>query len=89
MNDLLALLTEDRPTQEEILRMIAPAYAEVDCNTGRYTGYRYNYANEAFEPKDALFSGDVWYKGTYPINRHPKGKSADYRPQSKTKCIIA
>ena len=89
MNDLLALLTEDRPTQEEILRMIAPAYAEVDCNTGNYTGYRYNYANEAFEPSDALDTGSVWYKGTFPINRYLKEISAEYRPQSKTKCIIA
>lgn len=80
----------------EIILLLAPAYAEVNCHTGGYTGYRYNYANEAFEPKDALKQGKVWYKNIVPVMRGiQKGDkfirfeyiTTAERKQSETKCI--
>jgi hypothetical protein len=67
--------------------LLAPAYAEVNCNTGGYTGWRYRFANEAFEPDAALYSGKVWYKGAYPVNRIPHEITAEYR--TKTNCLVA
>ena len=78
---------------------LAPAYAEVDCQTLAYTGQRYNYANEAFEPADHLYAGRIWYLGIHPVMRGIKKgdkyiyfeyiQTAEYRTQEETKCLYS
>lgn len=40
---------------------IAPAYAEVDCANGLYTGYRYRFWSDPIVHHAALYRGTVFY----------------------------
>jgi len=39
-----------------LMNPIAPAYAEIECHTGLYTGMRYRYPDDPFQLIDYLYS---------------------------------
>ncbi len=47
--------------------IIAPAYAEVDCVTSRYTGLRFRFRQDPFVHKDWLYSNPAyrWHRPGY------------------------
>lgn len=55
---VLSVLVSANQTENQL--DIAPAYAEVDCNHGLYTGYRYRFLDDPIIHTAILYQGTVF-----------------------------
>lgn len=62
------------------------AYAEIECGTGHYTGYRFRFFEDPIVHSAALFEGAVWYKKNTVIPLESMDSKAAER---KGKCLYA